>query len=1013
MKQILRAFYKLGKHLFYGLVVQLVFINLIDGSPLIGVGSTGGKINFKLDESNLPVKSKVAEVTISGTVVDNNGKPVPGVTVSVPGTTIGTATDLQGKYILSVSEGATLVFSFIGFETHRVSVGDQSVINVTLSEDMASLDEVIVVGYGTQKKSQLTGSIASVSSEDIQEVTITDAAQALQGRAAGVMALSSGNRPGEGVTLRVRGRRSLTASNDPLFVVDGIPLEGGINDINPRDILSMEVLKDASATAIYGSRGANGVVLVTTVRGGDYATTVSYAGYAGVSQVLGMPDMMNGEEFARMKEISGFEFTSIELDAIEKGISTDWLDLVTQNGFQQSHQLSVRGGNEKTQFFISANYFKENGVIKTQDFNRNTIRINLDHVISDKFKVGTSTQLSDQVQNWGDNVFDIALPSRPLSPVYDEEGNIFHNPGGDDFRVSPLRSLEKNASIDERSRVRMFSNIFAEYGITENLSYRMNFGADLQNYRRGVYQGKNIHPSLSRGTDLATKEHVQTYTYTFENIVNFYKDFAAIHALDVTGLYSFQTKNNESSEITGRDLPYGHQLFHNIGSAATIQSINSNLEEWGLMSFMARVNYRLMDKYLLTLTGRYDGSSRFSDDNKWGLFPSVALGWRISDETFMTNQTFFSELMLRASYGVTGNTAIDPYQTRGGLGRTAYSFGGEASFGFRPESIANSDLKWEKSKTINIGIDFGFWEDRIAASFELYQTNTSDLLLERVIPITSGYNSILQNVGDTRNKGFEFSLSSNNINNSTVDWTSSLNLFANKEEIVQLFDKNIDDVGNEWFIGEPLTVWYDHEKLGIWQTAEEDQAVHYGQQPGDIKVRDVNEDGIINEQDRVILGSDMPTLSIGIGNRISYGAFDFSFLLFGSFGHTIYNNFEVSNSTMVGRYNNLNVDYWTPENPTNDHPRPDGNVERPLYNTSRGYMSGDFLKVRNIQLGCNVPTTALSNYGIRSVRIYANADTPFVFSKLEGNLDPEQSGGNISGDTPSTRLFSLGVNIDF
>lgn len=952
--------------------------------------------------------------SVSGSVVSSEtGEALPGVTVLVKGTDSGTSTNLEGEFSLTTpSETDTLVFSFIGYETVEEPIDGRARIEMFLNPRAIVGDELVVVGYGAVERRDITGSVSSISSRDIQEVPITDAAQALQGRAAGVVALSSGNRPGQGVTIRVRGRRSLTASNEPLYVVDGIPLEGNINDINPRDIESMEVLKDASATAIYGSRGANGVVLVTTNRGGNHPTTVSYSGHTGFRQELGRPDMMNGEEFAAFKEASGRDFTSAEEEAIQRGVSTDWIDLLLGTGIQHNHQISIQGGDESTQFAVSGNYFYDRGVIEHQDFNRTTFRLNLDHSVTDRFRVGTSTQLSNQVQNWGSNPYGGALATNPLAEPYDSEGNLIYRPGADPLIFNPLADLVDDAYIDERERIRIFSNIYADLDILENLNYRMNFGPDFQDWRRGVFQG-SLTGARQFGSPFAEKEHERNINYTFENILSYTQDFD-IHAIDVTGLFSIQESRTEWSEMSASELPYEHQRYHNIGTGATIEGLGSNLEEWGLMSYMTRVNYRLLDRYLLTVTGRYDGSSRLSEGDKWGFFPSVALGWRISGEPFMEDQELFSDLRIRVSYGKTGNTAIDPYQTRGGLSRTVYSFGDGPGFGFRPTSLANPNLKWETSTTANLGLDFGFLGDRIAGSFELYQTNTSDLLLERVIPITSGFNSVLENIGDTRNKGFEFNLTSNNVNTANFSWSTSLNIFGNREEIVELFGTGEDDIGNEWFIGEPLTVWYDYDMIGIWQLDEESEAAQYGRTPGEIKLRDVNNDGSITEADRVILGSDMPTLSGGIGNRFRYREFDFSFFLFGSFGNTVYNQFLVNNSSLQGRYNNLDVNYWTPDNPSNDTPKPDGTREFPLNSSSRGYQSGDFLKVRNVQLGYNLPGSASSALGIRSARVYINADTPFVFSNLEGGLDPESYGGVIgAGNGPSTSLYTFGININF
>lgn len=969
--------------------------------------------------SGLYAQGNTQRHTVNGIVTSSeDGQPLPGVNISVKGTTTGTSSNAEGGYSLSASSAQdTLVFSFIGYQTREIPINGRSNIDVILTSQAIVGSELVVVGYGSQEKRDITGSVSSVSGKDIQEVPITDAGQAIQGRSAGVVALSSGNRPGQGVTIRVRGRRSLTASNDPLFVVDGIPVEGNIDDINPRDIQSIEVLKDASATAIYGSRGANGVILVTTNRGGNHPTTVSYSGQAGLSQVIGTPDMMTGPEFAEMKKISGRSLTPGELEAIDRGVSTDWVDLLLENGYQQNHQVSIQGGSETTQFAISGNFFFEKGVISNQDFNRNTFRINLDHSVSDRFRIGTSTQLSYRVQNWGSNPYGEALATNPLAEPYDDDGNLILRPGADPLIFNPLADLKEGAYIDERTRLRVFSNIFADYDILENLTFRVNFGPDLQDWQRGLFQGSET-VARNGQSPFSEKQHERLFTYTWENILTYTQDFSEIHSLEVTGLFSIQESNTEQSSLSASELPYEHQRFHNIGTGATVEGLDSDLEEWGLMSFMGRANYQLKDRYLLTVTGRYDGSSRLAEDKNWGFFPSAALGWRISSEPFMADQDLFSDLKLRVSYGITGNTAIDPYQTRGGLSRTVYSFADGAGFGFRPAELANPELQWEISTTANIGLDFGLWEDRIAGSVELYQTNTTDLLLERAIPITSGFNSVFENIGETRNRGFEVSLTSRNVSNSDFSWTTDLNFYGNREEILELYGTGEDDIGNEWFIGEPLTVWYDHEKIGIWQQDEAAEAAKFGRDPGEIKVRDVNGDGTINEQDRVILGSDMPVLSGGITNRLRYKNFDLSIFLFGSFGHTIYNNFRVSNSTLQGRYNNLDVNYWTPDNPANKAPKPDGSREFPLNSSTRGYMQGDFLKIRNIQFGYNLPATVLDKVGIRSMRVYANAETPFIFSHLEDGVDPEiyddEDGGTIqAGNVPTSRLYSIGVNINF
>ena len=959
------------------------------------------------------MQSFAQERTVTGTVTDGaNNEALIGVNIVVQGTTTGAITDVNGNYSISVPSGeAALLFSFVGYAVQSVAVGNQTVIDIQLAPSTVGLDELVVIGYGTQKRGSITGAIVSVSSDDIQELPVTDAGSALQGRAAGVVALSAGNQPGEGVTIRIRGRRSLTATNEPLFVVDGIPYDGNIADINPRDIKSMEILKDASATAIYGSRGANGVILITTNRGGDMATVVSYMGHYGVSSVLGLPDMMTGDEYYTLKEVGGRAFTADEIDAHNAGVSTNWLDHVIDKGFQQNHQLSVRGGSAKTGFAISANYFNEGGVIETQDFTRYTFRVNLDHKASDKIRVGTSTQVSNSVQNWASNPYGTATALSPLAEPYDADGNLVYRPGADPLLWNALADYTEGNQLDERATLRVFSNIFAEIDLLKNLTYRLNFGPDFREYRRGLFQGTN---SIARqgGVARVRKQHDRVYNYTLENILT-YNLTNGDHNLNLTGLYSVQQSRGESTDLYAENIPYETQLFHNIGSAETVLNYGSDLSEWGIMSFMGRANYELKGKYMITITGRYDGSSRLAEGNKWGFFPSAAALWRISSEDFMSSQELFSDLRMRISYGVTGNTGISPYQTRGSLSRTIYSFGGNAAFGYRPGAIANPDLRWESSATTNIGLDFGIKDGRISGSFELYQTQTTDLLLERQLPITSGFNSVFENIGETRNRGWELGLVTRNIATGDFSWETTLTLFGNKEEIIDLYGTEEDDVGNQWFIGQPLTVWYDYEKIGIWQTNEADDASVYAQFPGEIKVTDLNNDDLINQEDKVIIGSDMPTITLGLGSRFEYKGVDLSFLLLGVWGHTIYNDFEVGRTSLQGRYNNIDVDYWTETNPTNDQPKPDGSRERPLYNSTRGYYPGDFFKIKNIQVGYSIPKTALSKVGINKLRVYMNMDTPMIWSNLAGNLDPEVYGGRVVGDVPATRMYSFGVMLDF
>ncbi|MGW8317488.1 MAG: SusC/RagA family TonB-linked outer membrane protein, partial [Bacteroidales bacterium] len=655
--------------------------------------------------------------------------------------------------------------------------------------------------------------------------------------------------------------------------------------------------------------------------------------------------------------------------------------------------------------------FKEQGVISLQDYTRKTFRVNLDHQATKWLKVGTSTQVLKGIQNLGPNTYGGACNISPLAEPYDADGNLIYRPGADPLLWNPLADYEEGVFADERENFRVFSNIFAEIDILKNLNYRMNYGPSLHEYRRGLFQGSNSS-ARQGGNALVRKEHVRRFEYTFENILTYNLE-TGDHSLNVTGLYSIQQSNREETFIEVEDLPYESQLYHNLGTAEIVNDMGSDLQEWGIMSVMGRVNYELLGKYMVTLTARGDGSSRLAENNKWGFFPSAAALWRISSEDFMANQGLFNDLRLRVSYGVTGNTGIDPYQTRGSLERSVYSFAGTSGLGFRPGWLANPELRWESSATLNLGIDFGLWEGRVAGSFEVYQTHTTDLLLERQLPITSGFNSVFENVGETRNRGWELGVTFRNMPSGDFKWETNLNLFGNKEEILDLYGTEEDDVGNQWFIGEPLSVWYDYEKVGIWQLGEEEAASVYSQFPGEIHVKDQNDDGIINQDDKIILGSDMPTVTVGLGSRFEYKGVDFSFMLLGVFGQTVYNRYLRDRTTLQGRYNNLNVDYWTEDNPTNEHPKPDGSREYPLYETTRCYYPGDFFKIKNVQLGYSFPGSLLSNVGIKTLRIYLNLDTLFLWSHLQDGLDPEKYGGDIRADVPSTRMYSFGLTVDF
>lgn len=980
------------------------------------------------------------DVQVRGTVFDETGQPLPGATILVKGTTRGTTSDLDGKYVISTTANGTLVFSFIGYNPIEKEIGNQSVIDINLSPDLSDLDEVVVVGYGTAKKSQLTGAISSVGSKEISELPIKDARQALQGRAAGVDVTQPGSKPGSSPQVRIRGRRSFNASNEPLYVVDGIPLAGGIDDINPQDITSMEVLKDASATAIYGSRGSNGVVLITTKRGTVGKTVVSMDAYYGINKELGRIDVFNGPEFAEYKresrragegypagpatpEADATIFEPIELDGIAAGRTTDYPGGLMRTGSIQSYQLGVSGGSEKTTFYVSANYFKDEGVIINQDYTRYTFRANLDHKISKNIKFGTSTLVSYSERN-GENFNPLggALAENPLGKPYDADGNIIFLPTSDGLRTNPFAEIVPGAQADLTKSYRIFNSIFAQYDILPGLSYRLVFGPDITINRNGRFTGSQTN-SRRGGAATGSVEEEFRFNYTLENILSYNKTFNEVHNLNITALQSIQEDNLEQTGISVLGIPAESQLYHRLGDASQITGSYTNLVQWSLMSFMGRVNYDYKNKYLITGTLRADGSSRFGANNRFAYFPSVAVGWNIHTESFMQNSSVVDLLKLRASYGSIGNQAINPYQTQALLGRTSYAFDNSAAFGYGPGTIGNPDLRWETSTTLNLGLDFALWKSRIFGSLEYYITNTSDLLAPQPLPNSIGFGGYTTNIGETQNRGIELTLSTLNIEKGGFIWSSDIVFTKNTEEIISL--PNGDDISAGRFIGQPLTIFYDLKKIGIWQTSELDEAKAFGSVPGEIKIEDFNGDGVINSLDRQFLGSAVPDFALGFTNRFSYKGFDLSFFLYGRFGYMLRSQFHTSNNSLAGRYNNLDINYWTPDNPTNDYPRPNVNQESAKYASSMQYFDGTFIKIRNINFGYNFSPEAAKKIGMSNLRIYTSIQQPFIFANYRSEhkgIDPEvyldgeqgvAAGSVNSNVSPAVTSFTFGINAKF
>ncbi|SEW02878.1 TonB-linked outer membrane protein, SusC/RagA family [Chitinophaga sp. YR573] len=972
-----------------------------------------------------------SSMTIKGKVTATDGTPVIGASIAVKGQKTGTASDTWGNYKLDADRNSVLIVSFIGFLSQEVPVNGRGEINIQLSADQKKLDEVVVVGYGQQKKKDVTGAISSISSKSIMEVPVTNAQQALQGRTPGIEVINNSNKPGDEPRVRVRGTRSLSAGNDPLYVVDGIPFAGNLNDINPQDIASMDILKDASATAIYGSRGANGVVLVSTRKGKNGKPVVTYNGVYGSVHNLGRTDMMDSQQYIGMKReayrTSGIYddsnptasdakiFNTTELANIKKGVNTDWQSLLISPGWQTRHSLGVSGGTEKTKYAISGGYFKDQGVLKLQSYERYNLHVAVDQQIGSRIHVGASTLATYSMRKGATyNGMDAGLKMLPIGTPYDSTGKLITYPTGDNQQPNPLLDYVPGNRVENLSHLRLFNSLYGEVTIAEGLKYRLNLGGDIMTNNNGLFQGKNNTNLLIGGGDAtAQKSNQFIWAYTVENVATYSKVFNKKHSLNITGLYSVQRQREDTSSASVRGIPVEWQQYYNLGQAANVTAIGSQLGTWTILSYMGRLNYGYDDRYLITLTLRSDGSSRFAPGHKWGYFPSVALGWNITNEQFMKNVKFVDNLKLRGSYGRIGNTGIPPYATQGLLGRAPYSFGNKGSMGFNPILIRNPNLTWETTASTNIGIDFSVLKGRLTGTVDVYKQKTTDLLLQRFLPYSNGFDYVLENTGVTQNKGIEIGLSAVIVEAKDFSWTMDVNAFKNSEKILALGEGKKQDVGNGWFVGSPTYVYYDYKKVGIWQTEAEAQV--YKQHMGEIRLADLNNDKKLDDKDRSILGTPQPNWSGGMTQRFTYKNIDLSVVAFARFGGMIKSDFYSTFNTLQGRYNNLDIHYFTPSNPTNDFPRPNSNQERPNNYNTLSYFDGSYFKIRNITLGYSMPKRIMDRWKMDALRFSVDVKQPLILApyrqKYKG-IDPEDV-NTIAVDAPATWMLQFGINATF
>ncbi|GAB4021207.1 TonB-dependent receptor [Spirosoma migulaei] len=995
--------------------------------------------------------SPATDRQLSGTVKSETGEGLPGVSVVVKNTTRGTTTDADGKYRLSVpDEATTLVFSFVGYLNQEIAIGNRSTIDVKLIPDQKSLNEVVVVGYGTVKKSDLTGSVAKVGEADIKATPIVALDRAMQGRVAGVQVTTNSAQPGGTTTVRIRGTGSVNAGNEPLYVIDGYPT-GNLNSINPNDIESIEILKDASATAIYGSRGSNGVVIVTTKRGKEGQSSVNFESYYGVQSVRRKIPLLNAREYAEFineARTNGGSAAYFDGSAPDRplpsslGEGTNWQNEVLREAPIQNYQLSFTGGETKTRYAISGSYYDQQGIIKNSYFKRFTLRANLDREVKSWLKVGLSMQGAYTNANAArtetdgginSGVTTSAINYAPVFPIYNSAGTYYLDQGSLNGNLvdNPVGLVNEITNINLNTRI--LGNVFADLKLAEGLTFRTSWGADILNSKTNNYATRLIRlGATSNGS--ASVNSSFSLNWLNENTLSYTRTIAQKHSLNALIGYTTQGYHNEGVGASAVNFTDDFAQFNNLAAGATLQTPSSSASDWALISYLARVNYNYDSRFLVTLTARRDGSSRFGTNNKYGFFPSGALAWRIINEKFLKNQKLLTDLKLRTSYGLSGNQSIGDYQYLSGLGVSTSVLGGASPVlrtGWTPTGISNLDLRWEKSAQFDVGVDVSLLNNRIQFTADYYVKTTSDLLFSVNIPQTTGYSSALRNIGKVENRGLELSLSTINVDKKDVRWNTEFSLAVNSNKILTLDGRPEFTTGEGsghlqvsntvlLKVGEALGNFYGRIMDGIFQNQGEiDNSAQKTAKPGDIKYRDLNGDGVINDNDRTIIGNGYPKLFGGFNNTVTYKGFELNVFFQGISGNQILNYLRFDLYNLNGNNNQTKdvVNRWTPTNPSNEIPRATLTGGQRILSTFH-IEDGAYLRLKNISLGYNLPHGLLNKLAIRNAKVYVAAQNYLTFTAYKG-YDPEVSRfgttsisqGMDYGGYPAAKTLLFGLNL--
>ncbi len=991
---------------------------------------------------------------VTGTVTITGGQPLAGANLIVVGTEVRGSTGPDGRFsLLNVPAGTREIRAQrIGYapitQTVNVTAGETVTLNLTMTSQAVQLQGVVTVGYGTQSRREVTGAIATIDSSVLRQVVSANPLEAMKGRIPGVDITAGSFEPGAANAIRIRGTRSITAGNNPLYVIDGVPITGDLRDIDQSSIERIEVLKDASAAAVYGSRGANGVVMITTKRGGttgktEFTLNATY----GTSEIRREVDMMDAQEFANFRReafraggtaaqraacenymTSPAACDQFALDAtmranLAAGVNTNWQQELLRTGNLQNTQLGFSGGNADTRFRAGFGYLGQTGISIVQAYDARTGSFNVSHDQGRlNLQLGVQGAVTNRDAGRGAVMWDEALFNPPVGRVRDTTGALVFLPTEDGLLVNPVSAARGYERQIDRTNV--LGTLTGSFRLFEGLRAHVNFGPQFSRQTDGRFVGIFTRQKRGQGAPDATALRSENLNYTLSNFLDFDREYGdRMHHVQGTALYevaSFRTVFDSAASLA---LPFENQLWYNLGTGST-PTLNGAYTRTALKSWMGRVNYTLLDRYTLTLTGRYDGSSVLAAGNKFAFFPAAALGWQVGDEGFMQRLPALSDLKLRVSYGRVGNSAIGAYQTLGLLGRTWYANNNNYLVGFTPGSIPNPNLRWETTDKFNAGVDFGVFSQRISGSIDAYRENTHDLLLSRALPFTSGYTSVLENVGATKNTGVELSLTTQNLQKwHGVDWTTDFNISANRNRIVALASGLTADVGNARFVGQPINVYYDYRYAGLWQMGDSALArTSCGCRPGDVRVEDLNGDGRLNAEDRTIIGRhfNFPRWQGSLNNRFTVGRADLSVLAMARVGYTINDAFTIAYNSLAGRFNNVSTNYWTPENQTGTDPRPStaglGN-----FANSRAYKEGSFVRIRDITLGYSLNESLARRVRASNARLYVRAQDPFIFTSYKG-WDPEagfSAGNGASGESqidqggPAFRTVLFGLDVRY